>query len=226
MRKELGAGPPGPTTASLAAWGAFACTETPTLGSSSDLHAFDWVSPFSQRSFRPLPGPGPPGCELGCQRPLHLSLPVPEPALTQGPPTPLGSQRTCPGACCRCHCHLRASSPCPGHLPPPPDCGAGLGCEAALPLPPLDSHQLCLVLPQSQGSPRGLHSPGPPTHTVPPCLRGCHHPCNCSRSRLPLTPHHGHGHIVVLYSPVPPGAVGSLGRRGWGVPVSPVLRGN
>ncbi|XP_054190868.1 transmembrane protein 201 isoform X1 [Homo sapiens] len=35
-----------------------------------------------ERSFRPFPGPGPPGRELGRQRPVHLGVSVPEPALT------------------------------------------------------------------------------------------------------------------------------------------------
>ncbi|XP_044919627.1 transmembrane protein 201 isoform X1 [Mustela putorius furo] len=41
-----------------------------------------------ERSLRALPGPGPPGCELGRQRALHLGLPVPGPALSCGPQPP------------------------------------------------------------------------------------------------------------------------------------------
>lgn len=72
----------GPSVSLLAGAGA------PPTGSSSHPSAFDRSLPLSRRSFWPLSGPGPPGRELGCQRPLHLSLPVPEPALTRGPPPP------------------------------------------------------------------------------------------------------------------------------------------
>lgn len=149
------------------------------------------VSRFlSGRSFSPLADPGPPGRELDCQRPLHLGLPVPEPALTRGPQPP-STQRILEGAPrCMPLPPLPASALLEGLPPPPFSPGPWTSPEGALfpeafsppnrlwgwawswgsqPSPPTSLADISCVfgadtLILKPGVPEGLHDPGVPPH--------------------------------------------------------------
>ena len=198
------------------------------------------VSRFlSGRSFRPLPDPGPPGRELDCQRPLHLGLPVPEPALTRGPQPP-GTQRVSEGAPrCMPLPPLPASALLEGLPPPPFSPGPLTSPEGVLfpeafsppnrlrgwawswgsqPSPPTSLADISCVfgadtLILKPGVPKGLRDPG-----VPP-----HHPALPGRNATTTVTGSGAGpdpapagcdYIFVLYSSVPWAASGSLGEEG------------
>lgn len=144
---------------------------------------------LSRRSFRPLPGPGPPGRELDRQRALHLRLPVPEPALSCCRSLPA---RGAPEGVPRCLLlplppapSLQGPRPAglspvlgPPSPPHPADCGAEQVFEVTL-LPLILLTSVVFGAAPKPGVPPGAAWPSP-------ACRDAHH-CDRSRSWLSLT---------------------------------------